>query len=259
MSQSFTNAPPTTLSGNGGSINNSTLTIKVASVAGAPASGAFDILIGTEIIHIASQNGVDTFTVSASGRGAESTTAASHNDGDAVTYILTAAGLIAAITDRLAAYEPKFWDATVVAASDQDVASNTTVADDAELKFDLVAAATYYFELYLVYNSPVGTTTPDMKFAFAGPATLTGTYTNTLSLTTADAAQNPTTVTALTTTSTVGTAATARVVKIEGWVNSTGGGSGASGFRFQWAQNTSGANATRRLAGSLLRYRKVNP
>jgi hypothetical protein len=255
MAEQFSNAQPTTLSGNGGSITSGATSFKVASVAGFPTIGNFRVLIDSELILVGANNGVDTF--SSCTRNVESTSAASHSDGAAVTQVLTAASLINAITDRLANYEPKYWTGSITATIDQDVASSTVVANDNELKFDMDAAAPYEFELTLSYNSPAGGGTPDIKYAFAGPATLTGTYTNVLSLSTADAAQNPTTITALTTTTSAGTAATARIIKIFGGCYSTAGGTGASGFFFQWAQATSGINPTRRLAGSTLRYRKL--
>jgi hypothetical protein len=148
------------------------------------------------------------------------------------------------------------WNA-VVAASDQDISSQTTPQNDSELFFSLTAAKLYAFDLDLVYSSPVGAGTPDLKFAFAGPATLTGQWSIDMWLTTADAAGTISQSTALTTTGTIGTAATPRMAHIIGWCYSTGGGSGSSGLILQWSQNTSGANATRRHAGSTLRYRQV--
>jgi hypothetical protein len=151
-----------------------------------------------------------------------------------------------------------FWT-DVVAAADQSVASSTTVANDNELFFTMVANKLYAFEAHIIYNSPAGGTTPDFKFAFAGPATLTGArvlQASYLSLSDANGtAQNGI---ALTTTDAVGTATTARHIKLDGWAFSTGGGVGASGLIFQWAQNTSGVNPTVRLAGSVLRWRQLS-
>ncbi len=255
MAEQFSNAPPTTLSGNGGSITSGATSFKVASVAGYPVTGNFRTLIGTELILVGANNGVDTF--SGCTRGVESTTPASHNDGDAVTQVLTAASLINAITDRLALNQLKYWDAYVIAASDQDVASNTVVANDNELFFTMAAGSVYEWEATLMYNSPVGGGTPDFKIAFNGPATLTGQLSLEYYVSTTDTLTGTLGQAALTTAQNFGTATGARLAKITGWCSSTAGGSGSSGFALQWAQVTSGVNPTRRLAGSNFRYRKI--
>jgi hypothetical protein len=146
----------------------------------------------------------------------------------------------------------------VQAASNQDVTSNTTVANDAELFFTMVAGAIYDFEALVAYSSPAGGGTPDFKFAFNGPATLTGVYTVEGYLSTADAIAGGPGSGGLTTASALGTATTPRLATIRGWASSTAGGTGTSGFILQWAQNTSSGNATRRLSGSVLRYRRIN-
>src|SRR5215475_545207 len=64
----------------------------------------------------------------------------------------------------------------VVAASDQDISSNTVVQNDNELFFTMVANKAYYFEGYIAYSSPSGGGTPDFKYTFNGPATLTGQF-----------------------------------------------------------------------------------
>lgn len=145
---------------------------------------------------------------------------------------------------------------TVIAASDQDIPSNTTPTNDNELFFDMAANGVYEFEAIIAYSSPAGAGTPDFKYTFNGPATLTGGYVGVHVLSTADA-QGGYGSAALGTASTLGTAATPRLFRVFGWGSSTGGGVGASGLILQWAQNTSGVNATRRHAGSLLQYRRI--
>ena len=91
-SELFANNAATTLSGNGGSITNVATTLIVASATQFPATGNFRIIIGSEIMIVTGVSGT-TFTVT---RGAEGTSNVTHNDGDAVTHILTA-GSIAAL------------------------------------------------------------------------------------------------------------------------------------------------------------------
>lgn len=95
--EQFANNAATTLSGNGGSITSGATSLIVANASGFPTTGNFRILIGSELILVGAVSGT---TFSSLTRGLESTTAASHNDGDAVTHILTAASLIQAIADR---------------------------------------------------------------------------------------------------------------------------------------------------------------
>lgn len=80
----------TTLSGNGGSITSGATSLKVAAATGFPAAAQYRILIENEILIVTAGAGTTTWTVT---RGAEGTTAASHNDGVTVTHILTAGGL----------------------------------------------------------------------------------------------------------------------------------------------------------------------
>lgn len=93
--EQFTNNAATTLSGNGGSITSGATSFSVASASGFPTSGAFRIIIESEIIIVGSVSGT---TFSSCTRGAEGTTAASHNDGVSVTHVLTAGGLKNLIT-----------------------------------------------------------------------------------------------------------------------------------------------------------------
>ncbi len=149
---------------------------------------------------------------------------------------------------------------TVVAAADQDIASNTTPANDNELFFTMVANKVYEFDALIMYVAVAGGATPDFKYQFNGPATLTGGwFTNVHALSTSDAGATTGNTTSLPSAQTAGTAATPRVIRVFGWAYSTGGGVGSAGFIFQWSQNTSGANPTTRLAGSLLQYRKLTP
>lgn len=97
MAEQFANNAATTLSGNGGSISSGATSMIVANASQFPTSGNFRVIIGSEIIIVGAVSGT---TFSSLTRGAEGTSAASHNDGDAVTCILTA-GSIAAIVATL--------------------------------------------------------------------------------------------------------------------------------------------------------------
>lgn len=76
-----------------GTINNSVTTLTVTSAAAFPAAvtgtSQFRVIVGTEIMIVTNVSGT-TFTVT---RGAESTTAASHSSGDAITHVITAGTL----------------------------------------------------------------------------------------------------------------------------------------------------------------------
>jgi len=91
--EQFANNASTTL--NGG-INNAVTSLVVTSASGFPSSGNFRIIIDSEIMIVTAVSGT-TFTVT---RNAESTSAASHSNGAAVTCILTA-GSIAALLSAL--------------------------------------------------------------------------------------------------------------------------------------------------------------
>jgi hypothetical protein len=148
----------------------------------------------------------------------------------------------------------------VIAAADQDISSQTTPQNDNELFFSMTANKLYLFEAVILYSSPVGGGTPDFKFTINGPATLTGQWTiESTYISTTDGSGTAQASVGLATTNAIGTNATPRLVHARGWGYSTGGGSGTAGLMFQWAQNSSGVNATRRLAGSCLRIRQMSP
>jgi hypothetical protein len=90
--EQFANSVVTTL--NGG-INNSVNSVVVTSATGMPGSGTFRLLVDNEIMLVRAISGT-ALTVT---RGAESTTAASHNNGATVTALLTAGALAQLKTD----------------------------------------------------------------------------------------------------------------------------------------------------------------
>jgi hypothetical protein len=86
----FANNPATTLSGG---INSAVTTLTVVSSTGFPAAATgvsqFRVIIGSELLIVTNVSGA-TWTVT---RGAESTVAAAHLNGDAVTHVVTAASV----------------------------------------------------------------------------------------------------------------------------------------------------------------------
>ena len=144
----------------------------------------------------------------------------------------------------------------VTKGGDTSRASTTTPTADPDLAFTTVSGAAYEFEFFIVYASPAGAGTPDLKFAVSEDSTVRGTWS------TAAAEQIGTTDTATfgaaPTTGTTsgaagaGTAAADRPLFICG--THVGGGGALS---LLWSQSTSGSNATIVRAGSLLRYRRI--
>lgn len=135
--------------------------------------------------------------------------------------------------------------------SDESVASSTTVQNDDELFFTTAAGTVYEINGMLIYHSPAGGGTPDLKTDWGEDSTARGTvtgtgYSNTDVNFTAAAETNQTA------TMVFGTATTPRVATIQGGHIGNGGT-----FRMRWAQFTSSGNPTIILAGSFLRYRVV--
>ncbi|MGH7487131.1 MAG: hypothetical protein ACREMY_16235 [bacterium] len=86
MAELYANKAASTLDGD---IDDSVTTLDVVDASTFPSGGNFRIIIDSEIMIVTAVSS-ETFTVT---RGAESTTAASHSDGQAVTHVLTAASL----------------------------------------------------------------------------------------------------------------------------------------------------------------------
>ena len=138
-------------------------------------------------------------------------------------------------------------------AADESVASSTTVQNDDELFFTAVSGGQYEIEVMLVYGSPAGGTTPDLKIDLGEDTTARGVVGTLVGFSNTDVAfGNVFGATNQTATWIFGTATTDRIAKLVG-VHTGGGGT----FRLRWAQNVSGVNATIVRAGSLIRYRRV--
>lgn len=231
--EKYTNNAQTTLNG---AINNSVTSLVVTSAATFPTAANFRLRIEDEIMLVTAVSGT-TFTVT---RGIEGTTAASHPDQAPVRHILTAGALAG----------QGGWT-EVIKSADQDVSSNTVVAADSELSFTAVSGQLYEIEAAIIYSSPVGGGTPDIKYCFGEDTTVRGMLLIS-SLSTTDAAQSVSQTAVSNGANTAGTATAKRLLFGRGMAIGNGGT-----FAFRWAQNTSGSNATRVHAGSVLRYRPV--
>jgi hypothetical protein len=133
----------------------------------------------------------------------------------------------------------------------ESVASNTVVQNDDELFFTAVASTLYAIEVGIIYDSPVGAGTPDIKVAFGEDGTARGQLGG-VGISTADGSG----VWLLATSQAAGTFGTTTLERLIGGTGFHRGNGGT--FLFQWAQNTSGINATRVVAGSWLRYRVIS-
>jgi len=141
---------------------------------------------------------------------------------------------------------------TVVRKAVDESYNDNVLQDDNELQFQTVAGTAYEIELLLLYASPAGSGTPDIKCELSEDATARGS-TMWVGLSTADAAQTLTTTDVGGVSATFGTAAAKRVCR--GLAHHVGNG---GLFKFRWAQNTKTAGSpTLVYTGSVLRYRAI--
>lgn len=133
-------------------------------------------------------------------------------------------------------------------------ASTTTLANDAALKFPMLANTKYRFRMYVYFQTGA---TPDFKFRHSGPASPTlmavhRTWTQpggtAFSGVAVDSAYSVADVSPSGANTGVGR------VYLEGIIHN---GANAGDFVFQWAQNTSDAGNTSVLAGSSVEYSAV--
>lgn len=139
----------------------------------------------------------------------------------------------------------------VVKAGDTSRDSTTTATLDPELQFTSVLNALYEVWGFIIYASPAGAGTPDIKPAWGEDNTVRGQFWN-LEYSTADANRLTGVGAALNAGDAAGTAATNRVIVSMGYLFGTGNAMG-----FGWAQATSDSNPTVVKTGSVLRYRRI--
>jgi len=231
----FTNNGESTL---GSGIDNAVTSLTVASASSFPTAGNFRIRIDDEIMLVTGVSGT-TFTVT---RASEGTAAASHSSGATVRHVLTAGAIAAALE----------W-ATVTKGSDESRNTTTTLAVDGELVTPaLTSGKVYEFEALIIYASPVGGGTPDIKITFGEDTTPRGDW-HYLGETTTGAVAHGGTLTENDNAAAFGTKTNKWCVKVTGFHISNGGA-----FGLYWAQNTSNGNDTTVYAGSRLRYKQVD-
>lgn len=139
----------------------------------------------------------------------------------------------------------------VVKAVDESV-TNTTLQGDDSITFSAASGKSYQIEVVVIYASPAGAGTPDIKMVFGEDTTARGVISG-MGQTTTDVATLGTALQNGTSNFAFGTAATDRVIYFFGHYVGAGGT-----WRMQWAQQTSNANPVIVRAGSLLRYRQLN-
>lgn len=157
---------------------------------------------------------------------------------------------VAQVSGAVAAIGGVVWT-VVTKASDESVASSTALQADDELLFTAVSGGVYEIEAVVIYASPAGAGTPDLKIAAGEDATTRGEY-YMQGLNTADAAGASGISINNTSANSFGTAAANRAINVFG--NHVGNG---GTFAIYWAQVNSGVNATVVRAGSVLRYRRL--
>jgi len=136
-------------------------------------------------------------------------------------------------------------------AADESRNTTTTAAVDTHLAATLTSATVYEIYLRIVYASPAGAGTPDLKLAFGEDTTKRGSiyfvYRNATDGE-AGVALGAATNSALA----AGTAAANRAVTAHGWYVGTGASAGV-----YWAQNTSDGNNTTVRQNSIFAYRAI--
>lgn len=196
-------------------------------------------------------------TIDAKGRVTALTDQAIAFPADAVTSVFARTGAVVAasndytiaqIQNAAAAIGGVIW--TVVTKSmDESVQSSTTLQADDELLFVAASGGVYQWELMLIYASPAGAGTPDIKVAVGeagyGPYRAIGISTSETLLRSGALSDGSQTLS-------FGTAAANRIALFDGGFVSSG-----ATFNTNWAQATSDSNATIVRAGSVLRYRRL--
>ncbi len=171
----------------------------------------------------------------------------------AVTSVLTTDEIVLARSGdnkRINVTDAGLWT-TVVKTADESLNTNTTPQNDDHLFFATVAGGVYEFAGAIIYVSPVGTTTPDLKTVWGEDATIRG-FVSAVGVSNSDANFTGFAQTNQTATLILGTLGTNRHAVFTGVHE----GNGAT-FRLMWAQNVSNGNDVTVKAGSFIRYRKV--
>jgi hypothetical protein len=140
---------------------------------------------------------------------------------------------------------------TVLKTVDESLNTNTTPQNDDHIFFATVAGAVYEFDGGIIYVSPIGGTTPDLKTVWGEDATIRG-FVAAHGVSNTDANFTGWAQTNQTATLILGTTTADRHARFTGFHVANGGT-----FRLQWAQNASNGNDVTVKAGSFIRYRRV--
>jgi hypothetical protein len=148
----FANNPATTLAGG---INSAVTTLTVASSTGFPAAATgvsqFRVIIGTELLLVTNVSGT-TWTVT---RGAESTVAAAHLLGAAVTHVVTAAALVTSVQVTEAPLDVRRYYSGTVIPGTTDVSSFVQAAVNALPGNSSLGGGTVRFAEAAYINAPI--------------------------------------------------------------------------------------------------------
>ena len=141
---------------------------------------------------------------------------------------------------------------TITKTADQSVTSSNVKVADSVLQFTTTAGSAYVGEIWVVYGSPAGSSTPGILYAFGEDGTDRGSVYS-LNKPVAGGDSVTVAVTASTAGNISARTATANLV-LRMWFTLIGGGGTAA---FWWAQATANAGATIVRTGSVLEYSKL--
>jgi len=167
------------------------------------------------------------------------------NDGSDVRLMADEWALIISSGTATSIFKAQRGPTSIVKISDETTNTDTTLSDDAVLKFPVIANTKYWFEFTIHYDTP---TAADFKYDINGPAAPTLLDIVTRSLAPGATADVITRQTAFAFTSLVitETSGTRGFIRISGLLHN---GANAGTVVFRWAQNTSnGSNTTVRAS-----------
>lgn len=144
------------------------------------------------------------------------------------------------------------WDAIVTKTANQVVNNSTTVVNDNELFFTVVAEGVYEFEIALIFACAVGGTASDLKIGLGEDNTARGAATAFGNRGATDATANLTFLVEQDSATVWGVAVDKRVAIAHGYYKASGSG---GTFRLVWAQASAVMFDLTVYAGSQLRYR----
>ena len=168
-------------------------------------------------------------------------------------------GVTSAIQTQLNAITANPSNVLVLKTADETVNNSSTPQDDNELLFAVTANKTYFIEMNLLVSAPSANS--DLKIVWSGPSGTTANWGetgtgNAGTWGTPAAAASPAVIRVIGANPIIGSVNGTFAINLKGWlfVSSTTTG----GFKLTWSQGTATAEDTKILAGSFLRYQKLN-